>query len=252
MLKKINARFVAARFKPISGLCLAIALSCSAASANAQDESGRFKLYVGGIPAGELVFNAKNNGTSYQVAGAVGSTGLIGSLVKVSYKAQSSGAVQSGHLVPQSYSEKADTGRRQQSSEMTYKGGVPVSTQVEPPRKPRDYDVDPSSQKGTFDPLTMIYTTLRDIDQADACKLNQRMFDGRRLSEVVLNAPKIDGDTITCGGVYRRLAGFSAKDMKERTEFPFSFRYKSAGNGRFRVDRISSASLFGKVVIKRK
>jgi hypothetical protein len=129
---------------------------------------------------------------------------------------------------------------------------VPVSTVADPPRKPRDYDVDPSRQKGTYDPLTMIYSTLRDVDQADACKLNQQMFDGRRLSEIVLGAPKVDGDTITCSGVYRRLAGFSPKDMAERREFPFSFRYKAAGNGRFRVERISTASLFGKVVIKRK
>lgn len=250
MTQKINARFSAIRFKLAFGLCLALVLG--AQTAQAQDESGRFKLYIGGIPAGELGFSAKNNGSTYQVAGAVGSTGFIGSLVKVRYKAQSSGTVRSNKLVPNSYTEQANTGRRQQSSKLSFRSGVPVPLQVDPPRKKRSYDVDPSRQKGAYDPLTMIYASLRDVDQAEACTLNQRMFDGRRLSEVVLDAPVIEGETITCTGVYRRLGGFSDKDMKERTEFPFSFRYISAGNGRYRVDRISSASLFGKVVIKRK
>ena len=118
-MRKINLRFVAA------SLYIAIASILFCAPVFAQQENARYKLYIGGIPAGELVFSANNNGNSYQVVGNVRSTGLIGSLVKVGYEAQSRGTVRNGDLYPQSYSEKANTGRRKQSSKMSYKNGVP-------------------------------------------------------------------------------------------------------------------------------
>lgn len=236
----------------VACLSLATLLAFTGTTAQAQADNGEYKLYIGGIPAGQLTFSAQNNGKAYKVAGYVRSTGLIGSLVKVSYKAQVSGTVQNGKLNPQAYAEQADTGRRKQSSQLNYKSGVPQVLKLDPPRSKRDYDVDPSGQKGTLDPLSMIYTLLRDVDESAACTLNQKMFDGRRLSEIVLNTPTQKDETITCSGVYRRLGGFSAKDMQERTDFRFTLSYEAAGDGRYRVERISSESLFGKVVIKRK
>lgn len=245
-MRKMNLRLVAASFG------LAMLLATSGVIAQAEQENGLFKLYVSGIPAGQLTIAAKNNGNTYQIVGNVRSTGLIGSIVKASYQAQARGTVTNGNLSPKSYNEQANTGRRSQSSQLNYKNGVPQVLKVEPPRSKRNYDVNPSGQKGTLDPLSMIYSALRDVPESDTCTLNQKMFDGRRLSEIVLGTPTKEDGQITCGGVYRRLGGFSPKDMKERSEFRFTIAYKPKSDGRYRVDRISSQSLFGKVVIKRK
>lgn len=245
-MRRFNIQLFAA------GLCVALFAATTSTTARAQDDSGRFKLYIGGIPAGELTFSAKNDGNSYQTTGQVRSTGLIGLLAKVSYAAQTRGTVRGGELVPSSYSEQANTGRREQSSSLEYKNGVPQVLKIEPPRAKRDRDVDPKGQKGTLDPLSMIYSVLRDVDQSQACTLDEKMFDGRRLSEMKLWSPQAKGDKIHCSGVYRRLAGFSAKDMEERTDFRFTLSYVAIGDGQYRVDRISAESLFGKAVIKRK
>ena len=124
-MRKINLRFISA--------CLGLAtlLTFGGTDAQAQAESATFKLYVGGIPTGQLQFSAVNNGASYKVAGEVRSTGLIGSLVKVSYKAQSAGSVTNGDLRPQSYAEQANTGRRNQSSQLNYINGVPQVLKVD-------------------------------------------------------------------------------------------------------------------------
>ncbi|AML50245.1 DUF3108 domain-containing protein [Falsihalocynthiibacter arcticus] len=245
-MRTFNLRLIAA------SLGVATLLAIGGTTAQAQAENGDFKLYIGGIPAGQLTISAQNNGKAYQVAGYVRSTGLIGSLVKVSYKAQVKGAVKNGKLSPQSYAEQADTGRREQSSQLNYKNGVPQVLKLDPPRTKRDYDVNPAGQKGTLDPLSMIYSTLRNVEESNACTLNQKMFDGRRLSEIVLGAPSKNGNEISCSGVYRRLGGFSPEDMQERTDFRFTLTYGALSDGRYGVQRISSESLFGKVVIKRK
>ncbi|WP_380057225.1 DUF3108 domain-containing protein [Falsihalocynthiibacter sp. SS001] len=234
------------------GFGLALVVAFGGTLAHAQNESARYRLYVGGIPAGELVFNARNNGKTYQVAGSVRSTGLVGAIVKVGYGAQVSGTIVGGKLQPSAYTEQASTGRRDQGSKLSYKNGVPQLLQATPPRKKREWDLEPSGQKGTLDPLSMIYTLLREVDQQDACSLNQRMFDGRRLTEVILGAPSVKDGLISCAGVYRRLGGFSPKDMAEKNEFRFSVTYAPTATGRYVVDRLSSESLYGKAVIKRR
>lgn len=245
-MRRFNIRLFA------KGLCIALLTATAGSSVSAKDEGGRYKLYIGGIPAGELTFSAQNDGKSYQAKGQVRSTGLIGLLAKVSYAAQTSGTVKRGDLIPNGYSEQANTGRRDQSSSLGYKNGVPQVLKIDPPRSKRDWDVDPKGQRGTLDPLSMIYTLLRDVPQSEACTLNEKMFDGRRLSEMKLWSPVEKGEKIHCSGVYRRLAGFSPKDMDERTDFRFTLTYAPVGDGQYRVDRISAESLFGKAVIKRK
>ncbi len=237
-------------------LLVAATLSISATSAllaaGPSKDEGTYRIRIGGVKAGVLAFKANDNGSNYAVTGVVKSTGLIGSLVKVRYEATSRGRSSGAVLVPTRYEDVANTGRRTQSSEMDYRNGVPQVRKSDPPRNPMPFDVDPSTQKGTIDPLSAIYSLLRNVDAADACTLNVYMFDGRRRSQVSLDTPTKDGDAIICKGEYRRLKGFSDKEMAERQRFAFELTYQPIADGRFQVQRIELDTLYGKAILDRR
>jgi hypothetical protein len=111
--------------------------------------------------------------------------------------------------------------------------------------------VDPATQGGTLDPMTALFALLRDVPRADVCRLDVPVFDGRRVSRVSTRGPKTEGDRIVCDGEYRRVEGFSERQMREKARFPFSITYAPAGD-RYRVERIAIDTLYGRATLDRR
>jgi hypothetical protein len=105
---------------------------------------------------------------------------------------------------------------------------------------------------GTVDPLTALYATLRDVDKGTECQVSLKMFDGRRHSQITTSERQEAGEQVVCQGEYRRLAGFSAEDLAEKTRFPFSLIYSPTDDGRMRVTEVTMDSLFGKARLTRR
>ncbi|TDQ56110.1 DUF3108 domain-containing protein [Phaeovulum veldkampii] len=243
------------RFPPRAGvLALAALLSLSAAPLARADQSDQmvFDLTLKGLTAGRLSVSGRIEGGSYAAKGTLQSAGLIGALRKVRYDADVSGSVRATRFTPARYAERADTGKRESESVMDYKAGVPQVRVYNPPRQPRPGDIAPATQGGTIDPLTALYATLRDVPAAQACNSTVVLFDGRRRSQVTLAAAKADGEGLQCAGEYRRLAGFSDKEMADKTRFPFRLVYKPAANGMMRVVEVSMDTIYGKGALKRR
>ncbi|WP_415182091.1 DUF3108 domain-containing protein [Phaeovulum sp.] len=217
-----------------------------------QVDNAVFDLTLRGLTAGQLHVNGKLVGNAYAAKGVLQSSGLLGMVRKVRYDASVSGRYAGGKYTPVSYAEKADTSKRQSESVMAYRAGVPQVTTYNPPRDPRPGDVDPATQGGTIDPLTALYAVVRDVPAAEACTLKVTLFDGRRRSQVVLSPAETAGKGVTCAGEYRRLAGFSDKEMAEKVRFPFRLTYAPAGQGMLRVVEISMDTLYGKGALKRR
>lgn len=207
--------------------------------------SAVFKVAVRGLTAGTLTVKGTEQGGSYATSGILKSGGLVGILAKVTYTAKSQGSVRGSVFRPSRYDESADTGKRKSKTAMTYSGGVPRVVAGD------TGDLNPASQKGTVDPQTAIYAAFRDVDAANVCKLNVQMFDGKRRSQVQLRSPRADGAMIKCDGEYRRLKGFSAKDMAEKTRFPFNLYYAKTSDGRYRVERVVTQTLYGNATMTR-
>lgn len=231
--------------KVLFGAALTFALAAPAAHAD-QTDAAVFDISIRGIPTTTLSISGAVKGQNYAASGVLKSSGLLGFLKKIRYDADVSGTLSNGRFVPDRYHEKADTGKRQSDALMAYKGGVPQVKAYSPPRPPQQGDIDPASQGGTVDPLTALYAVLRDVPLTEACALKVFLFDGRRRSQVVLTSPQTTGEQITCQGEYRRLEGFSDKDMAEKTRFPFALTYQGAGPGMVRVVEISIDTLYGK------
>lgn len=236
-------------FKTLA-LCAALAAP-AAIPVSAQADgvtNARFSVAIRGLTAGSLTIKGKESGSSYSATGVLQSGGLVGLVAKVKYTASSQGSVNGNSFRPSRYDENADTGKRKSNSKIRYKSGVPIVDDF----KPGPNAVNPSTQKGTVDPMTALYAAFRDVDESEVCKLKVAMFDGKRRSQVQLKSPRAEGDMILCDGEYRRLKGFSAKDMAEKTRFPFNLFYAKTADGRYRVEKVVTQTLYGNAVMKRK
>lgn len=226
-----------------------VALTCLPARA----EEAAFDFVLKGITAGSLTWTGSGEpGGAYQVKGRLKTSGLAALLKRVRYDAAASGSMTAkGTYVAARYSEDADTGKRQSQSAITWTKGVPKVTEASE-RAPKPWDIDPASQKGTVDPLTAMFATLREVEPGQECKVNVNMFDGRRASKLLLGSPKTSEGKVICAGEYRRVAGFSPDDMAEKTRFPFSLTYEPAANGKMRVVEVSMDTLYGKARLVRR
>lgn len=212
-----------------------------------------FDVVLKGITAGRLSINGRISGATYGANGTMETTGLAAMLRTLRYDASVSGSVAKGQFTPMHFEETAVRGDDKAKHVIVYQGGVPVSVSREPPRKPRPEDVDPARQGGTIDPLTALYAVLRDVDRDEACKLKVTMFDGAKRSQVMLSAPVDAGKGVVCSGEYRRLAGFSAKEMAEKSRFPFTLTYAPTPDGqRLQVVEIETDTILGKGRLKRR
>lgn len=231
-------------FRYAAAAVLALAATGAAAS---QKDSAIFDLTLKGISTGTLSLAGAIEGGSYSASGVLKSGGIVALVKKVRYDARAGGSMKNGRFTPARYEEDADTGKRRSQAVMAYKAGVPQVKVYNPPKAPRPGDLDPATQRGTVDPLTAAYATLRDVTPEEACKLKLVIFDGRRRSQVVVGgAQPTEGGGVVCTGEYRRLEGFSAEEMADKSRFPFTLTYAPLPEGRLRVVEVAMDTIYGK------
>lgn len=238
--------------RTLSAVALSAALALAAPARADQTDHIVFNVVLKGITAGRLSIDGKITGSQYAASGVMETTGLASMMRKIRYDASVSGSFAKGRFTPLKFRQTAQRGDNRSAQTMSYKGGVPVSVTREPVRAPRPTDVDPAKQGGTIDPLTALYAVLRDVDRTEACQLKVTMYDGAKRSQVALSGAQDKGDTVTCAGEYRRLQGFSDKEMAEKSRFPFVLTYAPTADGqRLRVVEISTDTILGKARMKR-
>ncbi len=225
---------------------------CLPVPAKAQTDTGDFDLLVRGIKAATVSFSGQQDGTAYGVTGRVQTTGLAALIKRLRYEGAATGNLAKGRFRPATYTESADTGRRQSDATLAYANGVPNVIAYSPIVEPEPGDVDPATMRGTVDPLTALYATMRAVDAGDECNLTLDLFDGKRASTLQIGAPLAVGDTVTCVGAYIRVQGFTAKEMAKQQQFPFTLTYAPAGTGQMQVVQVISETIYGKVTLKRR
>lgn len=235
--------------RTLPAACLSFLLAAAAAPA---EERLLFDVYLGPLRAGELEITGNAGPKAYNITGRMESTGVLGALRKVRYDAEARGAVENGRFRPRRYTETADTGSRASEALLRYDGDLPSVRRYTPPRAPSPEDVDPATQRGTVDPLTGLFATLRDAPAERACARDIRMFDGRRATRMQMSPGSAAPDRITCTGVYERVAGYSAEDLAEQRRFPFTATLRPGPDGRWQVELVEIDSLYGRARIVRR
>ena len=183
-----------------------------------------FDVYILGLKLGRLNYAIEVKNDLYSAAGNLRSTGIFSAISKYSFEASSKGKVESDLFRPSYYAERSDTGRRKEEKTMQYlKHGIELSTK----KIPKPYWQDPDKQLDTLDPMSSIVYILRDQKEANICRQNFAMFDGiRRVKIKFTHGEKTSDGHFRCHGIYTRVGGYSQKELKDGTNFPFNVNYK--------------------------
>jgi hypothetical protein len=234
-------------------LLLAAVLAVAGGASAAQSTfTGTFDVTIRGLRAGVLSISAVEDGGRYSAAARLQSSGLLSIIQEVGYDARSTGRITAGGYVPIRYQETTNTGERISRAEMEYVNGVPQLKTYDPPQDRSSRDIDPATQAGTLDPMTAIHAVFRDATAATACTLDVFVFDGKRRSQVVATDRTSQGSAIVCEGEYRRVAGFSRRQMERRARFPFRITYSEQPDGSYRVTRVVVETLYGRATLNRR
>ncbi len=223
----------------------AVLALCMAAPVSAQDaEAVSYTISVSGLTAGRMALAANHDGRSYALTSNTASAGLAGLFRSFSVTTRARGSERGGRLIPQRYVAQTEGAREGRGAELEFADEVASVIKADAHRDDAPL-VDPAQHRGAIDPLTGLYTVLRDTDRSTACQLDFKMFDGHRISRVTVASPQAEGEGLICQGVYRRVDGYPPEELAKRSAFPFLVTYRPAADGRLQVAEVSMDSLFG-------
>ena len=183
-----------------------------------------FDVYILGLKLGRLNYAVEYKNNAYSAAGNLRSTGVFSAIAKYSFEASSQGKIERGVFKPTYYSERSDTGRRKEQKILLYfDHGIELETK----KTAKPYWQDPNQQMDALDPMSAIIFILRDQTEANVCKQNFAMFDGiRRVGIKFVEGEETTEGYLRCKGIYTRVGGYSAKELKDGTNFPFYVSYQ--------------------------
>lgn len=208
-----------------------------------------YDLYLGGIRAGELTIDATFEGDGYRATSMMRTAGVVGALYGASFEAETEGKLSAAGLEPAHFRAASRTYSKAQKVEMTYRDAAPEAVHAEPAFIPKPWQIEPKEQAGTLDPVSAALTALAPAPASSICDRSVEIFDGRRRYAVDLGKPEADGDRIKCPALYRRVAGFKPKKLKETIHFDVWFEERS--DGLAHLVRAGGESLYGLAVVLR-
>jgi hypothetical protein len=239
------------RLAPSLALAALAALAVPAVPAAARDETGSFAVHLGGIRAGTIGYSFAVAGDRYRVRAEGRASGLLRLFYEVAYVTESAGRVAGGRYVPRYYREERVRRDSTERAEILFSSGVPGPKTYDPARPPEDLPLDPAGQGGTADPMTAAFAIMRDTETAALCDVDIPVWDGERRGRITLSGPRAEGADRLCDGVFRRVGGYSEKDMREQAAFPFTIRYAALDPGWWRMTEARAPSSAGSVVMQR-
>lgn len=209
--------------------------------------STTYDLYLGGIRAGELTIDARFSADRYSATSVMRTAGIVGALYGASFEAESKGRLGADGLEPERFRATAQMSGDRQRVEMTYRGRAPESVRAEPDFVPKPWQIEPAHQAGTLDPVSAAIATLAPAPTAEICDRSIDIYDGRRRYALDLGEPKADGARISCPALYRRVAGYKAKELKETIAFTAWFEERP--DGMEHLVRAAGDSMLGLAVV---
>jgi hypothetical protein len=226
-----------------------LAAAFCAASALAQDQwAAVYDVRLLGATVGQMSVAGNETAGRYSARSRFATVGVVGALKRVRFDLNAKGRISGHRYAPQSYAENIDDGWRVSQMSVGFPGGVPkllsgTSGSDAPP-------ADTSGLKGALDPLTALYAALRDQPPGALCRLDADIFDGHRHARFGLTGRRTEGETVTCHGEYRRIAGYSSSD-KRKQRYKVAVRYEPHG-ALMRATEVEVQTMYGNVLLHRR
>lgn len=233
---------------PGAALC-AVFLAIGMTQAKAESSQARYDVRLIGAKVGEMAMASTETASKYSTRARFATTGAATALKKARFDLAAQGRKTGGRFIPSSYSELTEEGRRSTNLKISFSGGV--ATQVSGDTGSSAPPVDPRSLPGALDPLTVLYAALRDQPPSDLCSLNADVYDGHRHARLSLTKrTALEGGKVRCSGQYRRIAGYSDRELRHRAA-PVSVTYAANGDV-MRAESVVVRTRYGKVSMHRR
>ena len=189
-------------------------------------DNHRYAVSMFGVRIGQMQLAVREGARDYALAARFRTTGVAGLLARVRFDMQATGRVNGPWLSPRSYREDVDTGRRQSSADLRFAAG-----------------------DGRLDLISAFWMGLRDRPATLGCAFQARTFDGTRELHVSLRPAGESATMVTCVGVVRRGAGYTAAELAQRRQFPIEASYRRVGD-LLRFHELKVHTLHGKAILR--
>ncbi|MGY9105976.1 MAG: DUF3108 domain-containing protein [Alphaproteobacteria bacterium] len=163
-----------------------------------------YRLYIGGIPLGQVDFSTRLRGDSYTAASTLETVGVANALWEAKLEATSYGSFRELDLRPTNYDafsiHEATRGVRQQVT-LAYTGGLPSVTPNPDYREP--VTLEDHEMQDTVDPVSalVLAVTRYEAHSEEPCAVVAPVFDGRRRYTVTLDFER-NRDVTMDNGLY--------------------------------------------------
>jgi hypothetical protein len=225
-----------------------LALVAGPLAAAEEHRNMRFDVHLIGVKVAELAVGAAEGGARYSAAARLVTTGLARALKDLRADVAVTGRMSGGALAPLRYREEIDNGRRVSRLQVQYAGGRPVAVSGDSGSDAPA--ADKAALSGALDPMTVLYTLLRDQPAASLCTLDAPVFDGHRHAHIDLTRTEQSPGQVTCSGEYRRVSGYTAKERREKA-ITMSIDYAARGDA-MRATRVRVQTRYGPAVLTRR
>jgi hypothetical protein len=203
----------------ITAVCLTCLLALTSQSAQAKKIDLKYRVFVGGLEAGEVTLQINHGEDSYHVISEIRSLGLVDVLIKFRSNSFSKGRVINNIVSPTKHEAHNMWRGDPRSVVMSYNERGPHMVDVAP--LPEDDDrlpVKEGMKLATIDALSAaLVTSLSAMSESNRCNMSVPIFDGRRRynvhikgeEEQAVEGPIYSGDAYRCELKIERIAGHS-------------------------------------------
>lgn len=220
------------------------------AQAENSKTAAQFDVSLGALNVGVFWIDGSTSSQAYTTTAGFRSTGLVGEFANIQVGMQARGRVRAGQFAPDQYREEVVLGRQKAATQMLYSEGVPVVTGTKLGMEDAT-PANPDAQTNTLDPLSATFALLRDQSRDGLCETERYMFDGARRTRVEMTTLQQKGDDLLCTGQFRRIDGYSDRDLRRSGVVEVSVLYRAVEDGFVAIEARFS-SLRGTVRLTRR
>lgn len=232
----------------LAGAAVMGAATPGAAVSDAAPMTLQYGLYIGGIPLGTVTLDSRIGGERYETAARFSARGWLQPFLRAEGLARSAGLWAEGAPRARSFSYDL-RGREPRVTRMTFDAsGAPDTVVAEPPFDPKPYQISIEDVGAAVDPAAA--AALLTGPRAEPCRLDLRVFDGRKLHGIRLSPLEDAGALHRCTGRYERLGGFKDKMMTpERRAYDFEAEIERLPGGFHRPRIIRARTPLGMATV---
>jgi hypothetical protein len=203
----------------ITAICLTGFIAISSQSAQAKSIDLKYRIFVGGLEAGEVKLQINHERDAYHVKSEIRSLGLVDALIRFRSNSFSNGRITNNIVSPIRHEAHNMWRGDPRSVVMSYNEEGPDMVEVDPsPESDDRLPVEDEMKLATVDALSAaLVTSLSAMATANRCNKSVPIYDGRRRYNVhitgevdqAVEGPVYSGDAYRCELKIERVAGHS-------------------------------------------